>query len=417
MTDKLKGMINSIPLPDGLDESIQLGFEKGREYKTLRKRRYKKILIGVAASFTIIISSISIIGLERVEAAIKHMLQYVPGYNVLVDKDEGLVLALLDQVYYEDDEIFVKITAASKLDKKLTVTLESNYKLTDGEEVMIKDGENNILAPKGWDRAGGGDFWQGNYHFEVEGDYTDYSLILGDLEISFSLGKTVEVEDFLQLGPHAQDRGVSIVAIKKPMDDRLMISLLNRSEDKLVVDYPFKENLHSKIWNPNLNIENTMYLIDQEGNKTYPTIPTSFGSLMSDFYFPTVDKEGLKLVLPYVKVYYPNLKTDKIRIQTPKDGEVKSINKTLNLGDFEINILDVRREGDEIILSLKANSLEDEILDLVRIGGISGYGIWFNEDTGYTELFIDKEEAGRRFSLYFESPTTLLLGNWEIDLD
>ena len=41
------------------------------------------------------------------------MLQYVPGYNVLVDKDEGLVLALLDQVYYEDDEIFVKITAAS----------------------------------------------------------------------------------------------------------------------------------------------------------------------------------------------------------------------------------------------------------------------------------------------------------------
>src|SRR5690606_10483185 len=106
------------------------------------------------------------------------------------------------------------------------------------------------------------------------------------------------------------------------------------------------------------------------------------------------------LVLPYVKVYYPNLKTDKIRIQTPKDGEVKSINKTLNLGDFEINILDVRREGDEIILSLKANSLEDEILDLVRIGGISGYGIWFNEDTGYTELFIDKEEAGRRFSLY-----------------
>ena len=31
---------------------------------------------------------------------------------------------------------------------------------------MIKDGENNILAPKGWDRAGGGDFWQGNYHLK-----------------------------------------------------------------------------------------------------------------------------------------------------------------------------------------------------------------------------------------------------------
>lgn len=138
---------------------------------------------------------------------------------------------------------------------------------------------------------------------------------------------------------------------------------------------------------------------------------------MSDFYFHTADKEGLKLVLPYVKVNYPNLKTEKIKIQTPKDGEIKSIDRTLNLGEFRINVIDVRKDGDEIIISLKANSLDDETLDNVRIGGISGYGIWFNIDTGYTELFIDKEEAGNSFTIYFESPTTLLLGNWEIEFD
>ena len=63
----------------------------------------------------------------------------------------------------------------------------------------------------------------GQLSLEVEGDYTDYKgLILGDLEISFSLGKTVEVEDFLQLGPTVpRTEELVLWAIKKPMDDRL----------------------------------------------------------------------------------------------------------------------------------------------------------------------------------------------------
>lgn len=415
MTDKLRDMLNSIPLPHDLDERLELGFERGREYKYLRKARLKKTLIAAAASLAIIIGSINIIGIERVEAAIKQLLQYVPGYNVLVEKDEGIVLALHQEVYYEKDGTYVKITAASKIDDELTLTIESNYK--DNQEVLLKDEKNNILSPKGWGIAGGGEFWKGEYLFKVEGEHTEYSLIMGDLELSFKLEKTKEVEDFLQLGPYGQDKGISIVAIKKPMGDKLMISLLNRSEEKIIVDYPFAENLLTTVWNPTLNIEKTMYLIDRDGNKTYPTIPSSFGNLMSDFYFHTADKEGLKLVLPYVKINYPDLKTDIIRIQTPGDGEVEKIDKILNLGKFEINIIDVRREEDEIIISLKANSTEDEILDDIRIRGISGYGIGLNEETGYTELFVDKKEAGKRFSIYFESPTTLLLGNWEIDLD
>ncbi|NLY77990.1 MAG: hypothetical protein GX080_07920 [Tissierellia bacterium] len=417
MTDKLKDMFNSISLPEDLDERIELGFDRGRAYESAQRRRFKRRVVAVAATLTLIIGSISIIGLDKVEAAIKQMLQYVPGYNVLVDKEEGEVLALQEPVYHEVDGIFLRITAASKLDKNLTVTIESNKNLISKEEVLLKDERSNILAPSSWAVAGGGDFWQGNYHFEVKEDYVDYSIVLGNQEVSFTLEKTIEVDDFLQLGPHAQDKGISIVAIKKPMEDKMKISLLNRSEGEKIVGYPFEENLYSSIWNPYTKLEKSMYLIDREGSKTYPTIPSSFGSQMSDFYFPTTDKEGLKLVLPYVKVNYPNLKTEKVRIQTPKDGQVERINKTLVLGNIEINLIDIRRDKDEIIVSLKAVSLEDEILDDVRIRGISGYGLTFNEDTGYTELFIDREEVGNRFSLYFESPTTLLLGDWEIEFD
>ncbi len=418
MDNKLKDMLNSIPIPDNLDEKIEMGFDKGRSHELLRKRKLRKALIALAASVLVIISSVNIIGMEKVEAAIRQMLQYVPGYNVLVDKEEGKVLALKEEVYYEKDGIYVNIKAASKLKNELLINVESNYRnYKFGKEIYLKDEKSNIISPNGWSTSGGGDFWKGDYLFELDGDATEYSLMVGSYEIPFSLEKTIEVEDLIKLGPYTKDKGVTIVALKKPMDEKLKISLLNKSEDKRVVDYPFAENLMAEIWNPNLEIEKTMYIIDEEGNKTYPQIPSSFGNLMSDFYFNITDKEGLKLILPYVKVNYPDLKTEKIKIQTPKDGEVESINKTLNLGQFEIEIIDVIRTGDEIIVSLKANSLEDEIIDEIKIWGINGYGIAFNEEKGYTELFLDYKEVGRRFSLYFSSPTTILLGNWIIDLE
>lgn len=418
MTDKFKSMLNSIPIPDNLDEKIELGFEKARNERAAKKIKLRKTLIGLAASFAVIIGSINIIGIERVEAAIRQMLQYIPGYNVVIDKEEGTVFALKEEVLYEKGGVFVKIKAASKLNNDLTVTVESNYRNYEYDKgILLKDEKNNILLPKSWGVSGGGDFWKGDYLFEVEGEATDYSLIIENLEVPFNLEKADEVEDFLKLGPYTKDRGITVVAIKKPKEDKLMISLLNKSEGKRVVDYPFAENLMAFLWNLDLDIEESMYLVDEEGNKIYPTIPSSFGNLMSDFYFNIKDKEGLKLVLPYMKVYYPDLRTEKIKIQTPKDGELKPIDKTLKLGDFEIDVIDVRRNDTEIVISLKANSLENEIIDDIRIGGIFSYGMSFNEETGYTELFLDYEKVGKSFSIYFESPTTLLLGNWVIDLD
>lgn len=417
MNDKLKDMLNSIPLSDGLDENIKLGFERARKQEDLRKNKVSKTFVAIAASLTIVIGLVSIIGLDKVEAAIKQVLQYVPGYNVLVDKTEGDVLALQEEVSYEKDDTFVKITAASKLDKDLNISVQGNYMPGYNLEVFLRDEEGDIISTRSWSKSSGSKFWQGDYYFEVGGEYKNYTLLLGDLEIPFNLEKTTEVEDFLQLGSSAQDKGISIVAIKKPMEYKLMISLLNQSEGKDVEDYPFKLGIWSNMWSQTLDIEKSMYLIDKEGNKIYPTIPSSYGNLMSDFYFDTIDKEGLKLILPYVKISYSDIKTEKIKIQTPTDGEVQSINKSLYLGKFEINVIDVKRQGDKILISLKSNSLEDEILDYVYVRGVSGYGMGLNEDTGYMELSINQKDAGERFSIYFESPTSLLLGNWEIDLD
>ena len=205
-----------------------------------------------------------------------------------------------------------------------------------------------------------------------------------------------------------------MVAIKKQLEDKLMISLLHQTEDKYIEDYPFEMSL---MFAEDLIEEKSMYILTKDGKRIYPSLPSSFGNLMSDFYFDIEDQEGLKLVLPYLKVRYYDLKSHKIKIKTPKDGEREAINEVLSLGDFSIEIVDVRRSDREVVVAMIWNSPEDEILDYVRVRGIDGYGIGPNEETGHIELFLDLTELGRNFTLYFESPSSVMLGDWVIDLD
>lgn len=410
MTNNLKDMLNNIPVPDEIDDYIEIGLSKADEEH--RRRKSYKPLLAIAASLVILLAFTGIVGFDRVEAAIRRALQYVPGYNVVVDTEEGRVLALKDQVMHEEGDYYLVIKAASKLGKNLSLTVESNY---EEDDIYLKDGDGNISYVAAYSRSGGGEFWEGDFYFEVENDdMKNYFLLFKDIELPFTLEKTAEVEDFLQLGNHASDKGVNLVAIKKQLEDKLMISLLHQTEDKYIEDYPFEMSL---MFAEDLIEEKNMYIMTKDGERVYPSLPSSFGNLMSDFYFDIEDQEGLKLVLPYLKVRYYDLKSDKIKIKTPKDGEREAINEVLSLGDFSIEIVDVRRSDKEVIVAMIWNSPEDEILDYVRVRGIDGYGIGPNEETGHMELFLDLTDLGRNFTLYFESPSSVMLGDWVIDLD
>lgn len=417
MKDKPKDMLNNIPLPEGLDKNIEMGFERARKERYSKKNKWLKSVMGIAAALTIVVASVSIVGFDKVEATIKQVLQYVPGYNLVIDKEEGEILALQEQVSYKRDDIFINIIASSKLGRHFNISIQSNYNMNNSLDINLKNKNGITIPPASWSKSSGGEFWEGDYYFEVAGDDKDYSLTVGEFEVPFSLEKTTEVGDFLQVGNHANSKGINIVAIKKSIEDRLMISLLHQSEEKTVYEYPFEENLWGTDWGSRGDLEMNMYIIDKEGNKTYPNIPSSFGNLMSDFYFDTMDKEGLKLVLPYVKIMYSDLKSEKLKVTKPKEGERIDINKTLLLGEFNIEVIDIRSKGEELIINLSSKSPKDEILEEVRVKGIGGYGTRLNKETGYVELSINEEDVGKRFSIYFESPTSLLLGDWKIDLD
>ena len=423
MDKNLKDKLNNIPIPEELDRRIELGFEDARIDENKGKNKFRRSLIGLAASLAIIVASMSLIGFDKVEAAIKQMLKYIPGYNIIVESEEGNVLVLKDKVLYEENNFYITITAAAKLDEKLNIAIESNYMTADKEshnpiEISLKDEYGNSYNSLGWHTGSGGEFWSGEYFFEVESESSSYYLLINDMEIQFTLEEGTEVEDFLQLGNHASDKGIDIVAIKKPTEEGLMISLLNRSNDRVVIDYPFKGSLSGVRWdNEPLDIEESMYILDKEGNKTYPNIPSSFGGLMSDFYFDIEDEEGLQLILPYLRIQNPNIKSDKLKIKTPKNGELIEINKVLKLGELDINIFDIRRKGEEILIRVESNSLEDELLDHMNLRGVNGYGWGPNGTTGQIEITINVEDVGRSFSIYFENSETILLGDWIIELD
>ena len=426
MDKNLKDKLKNITIPENIDKKIELGFDEARIYKNKRKNKFRKSLIGLAASFALVFISMSLIGFDKVEAAIKQVLQYIPGFNYVIESDEDNVLVLKDKVFYEEDDFYVTITAAAKLNGNLNVAVESNYMIADEEinkyfdhiEISLKDENGNSYNHSGFDVGSGGKFWSGEYFFEVEDASNSYFLLVNDMEVPFTLEEGTKVEDFLQLGNHASYKGIDIVAIKKPLEDGLMISLLNQSNDKMVIDYPFQEALSGINWNSGpLEFEKSMYILDKEGNKTYPNIPSSFAGLMSDFYFDIEDKEGLQLLLPYLRIRNSNVKSDKLKIETPNDGELIDINKVLAIGEFEMSIFDVKRQDEEILIRVESNFLEDEFLDSISLTGINAYGLCANESTGEIEITIDVEDVGSSFSIYFEDPETILLGNWIIDLD
>lgn len=416
MRNNLKDMLNNIPLPDSLDENIEMGFNKGKK----NKKKFGRIISVAAASIIVIFGIVNIIGLDKVEAAIKQALQYVPGYNLTIDKDKGKVLALEESVLYEKDNIYIKILAGSKLEEDINISIESNYNVVGSNvkdmEIALKDEKGKTFPTKNWSMGSGGKYWQGDYNFKVDGKGKDYILIIDEMEIPFKLEETKEVDDFLELGPYDEDKGISIVAIKKPMEDKIKISLLNKSKEWTIEDYPFK-GIDDFDQFRKLGIEKSMYLLDLEGNKIFPTIPSSYGNLMSDFYFDTLDSPGLKLVLPYLKIGYYDAKTEKIKLKIPNNDEEIKINKTLNLGKFELEVVNVKKIGEEVLINLDIKDLKDEVLNDLRVGGISGYSMYKNKNTGYMEIGINVGDIGKRFSIYFASPTSILKGNWEILLN
>ena len=428
--------INELTIPDALDTRISMGFREAKLKTFTDKNRMKKRFTALAASLAFTFLALGFIGFDNVGAAIKEALKYIPGLNVLVEKQDGDLLVLQDQVVVKNEDHYLTLKSAVQNGNSLHLTIESNLGLETDTKIQenmekeenlvsnsqllqalnltLRDSNGEVYTAESWWHSSGGTLWSHNASFVVNEESTTYVLEAGGMKVDFTLAPSRGVDALEDLGPYAKDKGITVVGLLKRDEDRVRVDLVHAIEEGRLSSYPLeKENVFA-LFGSDFDLE-SLHLLDKEGNKTYPLLPTSYSNPLSEFSFNSDPAKAYSLSLPYMMVTYPEVRSKKFTLSTPQDGETITLDKSVSLGKFTVDLLNMTRKGDEVIIHLASKALESEILASFSVEGVSGYGFSYEEPEGPI-LILSYMDIGSRFSIRFTKPESLLHGEWVIDL-
>jgi|GEM_PF-774037 len=428
--------INEIAIPDALDTRIHMGFGEAKLQTSIGKNRMKKRFTALAASLAITFLALGIIGFDNVSAAIKEALKFIPGLNVLVEKQDGDVLVLLDQVVVKNEDHYLTLKSAVQDGNNLHLTIESNLGLESDIKIQenikkeenlasstqllkdlnltLRDSKGEIYTAESWWHSSGGTLWMHGTDFTVNEASSTYILEAGGMKIDFTLVPSRGVDTLEDLGPYAKDKGITVVGLLKKLENKVHVDLINTIEEGRLTSYPLeKENVFA-LFGSDFDLE-SLHLLDKEGNKTYPTLPASYSNPLSEFYFDADPAKDYSLSLPYMMVDYPEVESKKLTLSTPRDGETINLDKSVSFGKFTVDLLEMTRKGDDVIIHLASKPLASEVLASFSVEGPSGYGFSYEKPEGPI-LILSYKNIGNRFSLRFTKPESLINGDWIIDL-
>lgn len=428
--------INEITIPDALDTRIHMGFGEAKLKHAYDKNRMKKRFTALAASLAFTFLTLGFIGFDNVGAAIKEALKYIPGLNVLVEKQDGDLLVLEDQVVVKNENHYLTLTSAVLNGNNLHLTIESNLGLETDVKIQenmekeenlasssqllqalnltLRDSNGEVYAAESWWHSSGGTLWSHNASFAVNEGTTSYILEAGGMKVDFTLVPSRGVDALEDLGPYAKDKGITVVGLLKKYDNRVRVDLVHDMEEGRLTSYPLEKDNVFALFGSDFDLE-SLHLLDKEGNKTYPFLPTSYSNPLSEFNFNADPAKAYSISLPYMMVEYPEAKSKKFSLSTPEDGETIALDKSVSFGKFTVDLLDMTRKGDEVIIHLASKALESEVLASFSVEGVSGYGFSYEEPEGPI-LILSYKKIGNRFSIRFTKPESLLQGDWVIDL-
>lgn len=428
--------INEITIPETLDTRISMGFNEAKLNDLNHKNRMKKRFTALAASLAFTFLALGFIGFDNVGAAIKEALKYIPGLNILVEKPDGDILVLQDQVMIKNENYEMTLKSAVQNGDSLHLTIESNIKLESDLKIQdnnnkedhaslnnqllaelnltLRDASGKVYTPESWWHSSGGTFWSHSADFTISEGSKAYTLEADGMKLDFTLAPSRGVDTLEDLGPYTKDMGITVVGLLKRYEDRVRIDLVHQIDKGRLTSYPMdKENVFA-LFGSDFELD-SLYLLDKEGHKSYPILPTSYSNPLSEFNFEADPTKDYSLVLPYMLVEYPEVKSKKITLSTPKDGETIQLNQSVSLGKFTVELLEISRKGDEVIMRLASKPLASEVLTHFFVEGTSGFGFTYEEPEGPI-LILSYKDIGNRFSLRFTKPESILKGNWEIDL-
>ncbi len=341
----------------------------------------KRILLSVAACFTIFLVGCSLMYPEKTYAAINKIIQYVPGVGIALENDGGKEQYILNtSVIKEIKGEYVKIVGAVADNKKLIVELEcknipgnGKVNLIDGDGKTYKGTGLGIFAGYGMDESDGVDqqIWRGKYIFDGSIPYRmNLKIAVNDkFYLPFSLIKAKEYDNYEQLGPTCKKNGIRVTAIPVIEEHKLKIDLIT----------PGVENQNrASVLNSDIRLEALKPTLKDKNDLSYESRSGINMNNLGEYFYNINENQQREFVLsiPYIKTYYELYSKGKdLRIDIPDESTgTVSVNKNIQIQGFDILIKEVKRvREDYIALIVDTNYDGKKMESAVSFSAIPNY--------------------------------------------
>lgn len=435
MEDKIIAALDNLTI-DQTENLLSDNFELTISQKDLRRMKksvYHKIgsnkqrgvyiskkLVAWAAALVIVLTSLSLVGIDNVAAAIDKVLSFIPGYGI-IENNMSIDYVLAQPVSGENEQVELLLNNAIATSDSITVMFTLERKNFDenqfpkgeqetlfNDKVVLYTGERKITEYLGYSSGNGKrDTSRFSYDLKPEeiGTEQTYKLEYSDYGISleFKLENYDSYHSLEDIGATGYNNDISITAVPTFLDGKLQVDLYAINKSNYI--------LRSFCMDDKAYRNDDLRLETNSGVKTY-TVPDGYDGVNGRFLFDIQPTDiDFRLKIPCITV--KSSEEEDIVLRIPQEGEKVSVNQKIEFKDCIMTIVDVektpshqRDDYGALKMTIEyANKTNNKIMlhpDFFRTNffGNGQSGSWsaeVDENGIYTVVYfdLDKGESGK----------------------
>jgi len=398
MEDKVLNIFDNLEIEEAerlLNCDVNVDIDK-KAKERIRKLVFKKVGIRskqhfisrkmvACAAVVILMTFLSIVGLDNVKAAISQAFSFIPGFGI-VENNDSINYILSDPVTTENENAILTLNNAIATKDGITVMFTLQRK-NCSEEQFKKDKleESDQLEKNGkWvqskvslftnnkeytdymgDTASGGVMDTSNFTYTLDPDEinkeTTYKLAYSDfnLALEFKLKDYQTYSDLNQIGATGYNNNISVTAVPTFTEDNVEVNLytINKSQ--------YRINGFHKMYYGYKGTD--LNLVTNSGMKLY-SIPSGFGGGVSPKYVFEIDPTDTDFTLNIPYIIVESTEDKNISLPIPEVDQIINVNEKIKFNDSTMTIVSVKRvnrEGSEngsLVLNINYDNKRNNLI-------------------------------------------------------